>query len=872
MKLHFFNKAKILFLLANFFFMNTFPAHLANVKYNDVGIPIINGDSLEDIFFTVGYLMAKNRLYQIVLNTEIANGRLSGLIGPDGVSSDILQLQTSYTDAELEAQFNGLAKCTKVVYNSWIDGIRKRIKEVNSNPDKLLPYELKALGVETLLVYDRNDLLRTSFYTFNGFSGGTFPLCQLQNADLIERLFTAYPTTATAMFSDFIMPATFKTNNTVVPNNVCQNSTGLSNNSQVDKNSFLSHFGPIDNADLSKKAGACRELFNLYLKAKKVVIELGGLPRLGSYGGVISKEKSKTGNPLLFSGTQPLFNFPDFYYQYNIDSPKVGIEAHIFSTPLTPVTLIGAAGNHAITIQTGHLPTQSILMEPFPAVPDHEATLVIKTGSVPLIVTFPVFRSPNKGWVIYNPETVPPFPTIATTLQDVFIGDQLKALNQGIKLLFTKSLKETIKVVTDPNTNSDLNSFHMQYIDTKGDVAAFHLGGWIDFPAISVDQRLPFGFPGNPFPGVAALESAVKYTQVDTNTKQGFYAGWNTQYKEGLPFGRVQGVFQFFAGELEHVYWIDNFIKGKKKLGIKDLENLMFHVGKANGSAGQGLIEIDQLPDFSPDTPTFTADAFNPLYRKAFFTAVESNPTPDRLQAVKFLESYNGNWILGDRKEALATKDISNQWILAQIWETFAWHNIFGTPWSLNGLVFPDFVPTASQLFITDLSSAGANYIVPQLLSEFLLLGRILDSTNCNNPVFFDWLNGRDLNQLIVQSLDEALAVLGGIGNRNNFGKGLRPTMHFRDPYLGFPTTPNSTIVHEQPMFNLSGNLFVAEGDKCRITNMRGVTPQGQDGMLRGTPPAPPKFGKHAFDQSNCYQHFKPKPLPPFKKKCCKRK
>jgi len=52
------------------------------------GIPHIYGDTVEDAYMALGYLHAKDRLFQMVMQNYLASGRISEIVGSRGVGSD----------------------------------------------------------------------------------------------------------------------------------------------------------------------------------------------------------------------------------------------------------------------------------------------------------------------------------------------------------------------------------------------------------------------------------------------------------------------------------------------------------------------------------------------------------------------------------------------------------------------------------------------------------------------------------------------------------------------------------------------------------------------------------------------------------------
>jgi len=65
----------------------------AAISFDPHGIPTINATSVPDAMVALGYLHARFRLTQMDLQRRLAEGRLSQLIGPAGVRSDMFELR-----------------------------------------------------------------------------------------------------------------------------------------------------------------------------------------------------------------------------------------------------------------------------------------------------------------------------------------------------------------------------------------------------------------------------------------------------------------------------------------------------------------------------------------------------------------------------------------------------------------------------------------------------------------------------------------------------------------------------------------------------------------------------------------------------------
>jgi acyl-homoserine lactone acylase PvdQ len=144
------------------------------------GMAHIYASNRHDLMFATGYATAQERLFLMDALRRTAKGTLAGLTGASAAHGDAQQLtDQDFSDQELTAQFDNLPKRWGAqgqrVHDdilAYIDGINKRIDEVNSDPTQL-PAEYAALGTkpERWTVSDtaaEATLLVTQFTVSNG--------------------------------------------------------------------------------------------------------------------------------------------------------------------------------------------------------------------------------------------------------------------------------------------------------------------------------------------------------------------------------------------------------------------------------------------------------------------------------------------------------------------------------------------------------------------------------------------------------------------------------------------------------------------------------------------------------------------------------
>ena len=124
---------------------------------DSLGIPHVRADSLHDAFFGQGYLVARDRLFQIDLQYRRDQGRMAEAFGAAFVAADTAARLFHYRgdiDAELAAMPDGVLDCAK----GYVAGVNARIAELEADPAQL-PLEYAALGIRPLR-WDLRDLAR----------------------------------------------------------------------------------------------------------------------------------------------------------------------------------------------------------------------------------------------------------------------------------------------------------------------------------------------------------------------------------------------------------------------------------------------------------------------------------------------------------------------------------------------------------------------------------------------------------------------------------------------------------------------------------------------------------------------------------------
>ncbi|MCI4591798.1 penicillin acylase family protein [Sphingobium sp. BYY-5] len=124
---------------------------------DELGVPHVRAQSLHDAYFGQGYLVARDRLFQIDMEYRRDMGRMAEAFGPRFVAADRaarLFLYRGDIDAELTALPAGVLECAQ----GYVAGVNARIAELAVNPAQM-PLEYGILKIAPLR-WDVRDLVR----------------------------------------------------------------------------------------------------------------------------------------------------------------------------------------------------------------------------------------------------------------------------------------------------------------------------------------------------------------------------------------------------------------------------------------------------------------------------------------------------------------------------------------------------------------------------------------------------------------------------------------------------------------------------------------------------------------------------------------
>ena len=138
----------------------------AEVYYDNIGVPHIISDTEEEATVVLGYVHAKDRLWQMELMRRIAASRLSEIFGEDALEADMFFAKLDMESA-VQRQIDSLDKDSKVYKNveAYLKGVNTFINEGKT------PIEFTLLGIEKEN-YTLKDVLNVYAYMSYNFDQG----------------------------------------------------------------------------------------------------------------------------------------------------------------------------------------------------------------------------------------------------------------------------------------------------------------------------------------------------------------------------------------------------------------------------------------------------------------------------------------------------------------------------------------------------------------------------------------------------------------------------------------------------------------------------------------------------------------------------
>ncbi len=119
------------------------PLGETTITLDMAGIPTIEAKSERDLSFAVGFMHARDRLWQLEMNRRIGRGELAEILGPKALETDKF-LRTLGVHRAAKAQLDGFPAEAKVLLQAYADGVNAYVRDAMT----ARPPEFVILGVQ----------------------------------------------------------------------------------------------------------------------------------------------------------------------------------------------------------------------------------------------------------------------------------------------------------------------------------------------------------------------------------------------------------------------------------------------------------------------------------------------------------------------------------------------------------------------------------------------------------------------------------------------------------------------------------------------------------------------------------------------------
>ncbi|HMR40839.1 MAG TPA: penicillin acylase family protein [Ignavibacteria bacterium] len=298
-----------------------------NIYKTELGVSHIFAENEEDMYFSLGYTHAQDRLWQMDLSRRVAEGKLSEIFGIDLLDYDIL-FRTIGIDQVVLKQYDKLSQKTRSVLEAYTRGVNSFMEENSSN----LPLEFDILNYKPDPWKPEHSLelvklmgweLNLSWYT------------DLMFAEIVKKF--GYEK-AKDFFPDYPEDAPFIVNN---ESQGKPKSDSLNKAGEKNKSTGYNYFK--DPTRIENYYSSISDKAHNFFKLSKDFRTLMGTEgtHVGSNSWVISGSRSESGKPLLANDPHLALLTPSKWYEVSLYDNQKKYSVCGFTLPGVPAVAIG---------------------------------------------------------------------------------------------------------------------------------------------------------------------------------------------------------------------------------------------------------------------------------------------------------------------------------------------------------------------------------------------------------------------------------------------------------------------------------------------------------------------------------------------------
>lgn len=516
------------------------------VRWDDRRVPHVFARNAHDLYFTQGYLTARERLWQMDFLVRAAAGRISEIIGPDSalVEYDRYRRRIGIVYAAENALKTALEDdASRLALNAYTAGVNAWIERLETRD---IPVEFKILHYRPELWTPLKSalLLKHMAWELTGYSEET----------LHTRLRAAL---GDSLMEELYFPASFLAK-PVIPAGTPWNFRPLP---QPAPPETLFQAFPLRSPGLS---GLTRHSPFSFSDIQLAIGNLGGPnPANGSNNWAVSGKKTRSGYPILCSDPHLGLTLPSIWYEIQLSSPEVNVYG--VSLPGAPTVVIGFNRHIAWGMTNAHTDVLDWYQVEFNLANPREYRYqaewrtakqrlekIAVRGGQTLIDTLLITR---EGLVVFQPPQKTASGSVISGMALRWAGhDPSNELAASLKLNRAANYREFMQALAD----HDCPGQNYAFAGSDGDIAIIHRGKfplrWKGEGRFVGDARNPAyhwrgwipgeHLPGikNPPPGFVASANQVPVDSTYPYFLNGKYA----------PFDRSRRIFERLS-EMENI-------------------------------------------------------------------------------------------------------------------------------------------------------------------------------------------------------------------------------------------------------------------------------------------------------------------------------
>jgi len=591
------------------------PLSKSSSKRDEKGIWFIEDGDLYDVFEMMGYNVGVDRLWQMEVFRRSARGTLAEIVSilqiPTIAEIDTLARRNGYSDAELDAYYADLDEEAKIMLQSYVDGINRRISQVNEQSE-LMPFEMVAVGESSVAYWDLHDIMAHVASFQRDFSMRSLGSEQVLNGAILQDLTEEFGAEQAAMMFNDIRNVSDPESQTMI--------AGDPSKAPLEREQPLAYLRE-NLPDLRSGAYAYVERID---RIKRTLKENGMLIKGGSYAWAVHGSKTESGNPILYSGPQVGFSAPGLFVEGSIVSDAVTVSG--MAVPGIPSIIVGRTPHHAWSMQVGYAGVWDYYLEEESDIQVvRQETIVVKDGE-DLVIDIeysshgPILQDLGTHRLAWKYSHRGYEFDLASGLLDLARSESMDAFGEAVSNL----------AVTQ----------HLCYVDKDGNIAYWHAGRQPVRP--TGDYRVPIGMladSDNMEWDAAVLEPVAH----ERNPAKGYFGGWNNKPDpDFVDVTATNAIGPYHRGHVIQEFFED--FDPDNKWTYEQLTDLAINIG-ATGKWAAGGNPWTQLGE-------------------AVTAAITANPTAEREAALALFDDWDGHAVAGGRDNWIHGTDIHDASVL----------------------------------------------------------------------------------------------------------------------------------------------------------------------------------------------------------------